>query len=102
MGLEEAVEYALSEEEPSATQPSSTTGQASLSSTPEHPAGLTSREGEVLGLVAEGLSNAQGTQRQEEEHEPPTLVAVPDQQPPAPDEPSERLSRRWRFPSVEG
>ena len=53
MSPEQAIEYALSEEEPSAT------GQASLSSAPEHPAGLTSREVEVLGLVAAGMTSAQ-------------------------------------------
>jgi hypothetical protein len=37
----------------------STTGHSSLSSAPEHPVGLTSREVEVLGLVAEGLTNTQ-------------------------------------------
>jgi tetratricopeptide (TPR) repeat protein len=37
MGLEEAIEYALSEEEPSATPPSITTRQASLSSPPRAP-----------------------------------------------------------------
>jgi predicted ATPase/DNA-binding CsgD family transcriptional regulator len=59
MGLEEAIEYALSAEEPSATPPSSTMGQPSLSSGPAHPAGLTSREVEVLGLVAAGMTSAQ-------------------------------------------
>ena len=54
MGLEEAIEYALLEEKPSTTTPSST---------PEHPGGLTSREVEVIGLVAEGLTNAQVAQR---------------------------------------
>src|SRR5215203_7147691 len=49
MRLDEAIEYALSREKPTST----------LSSTPEHPGGLTSREVEVLGLVAEGLTNAQ-------------------------------------------
>ncbi len=48
MGLEQAIEYALSEDEPSATPPSA----------PEHPAGLTSREVEVLGLVASGMTSA--------------------------------------------
>jgi DNA-binding CsgD family transcriptional regulator len=50
MELEEAIEYAFSEEQPSTTPPSST---------PERPAGLTSREVEVLGLVATGLTSAQ-------------------------------------------
>jgi DNA-binding CsgD family transcriptional regulator/tetratricopeptide (TPR) repeat protein len=49
MGLEEAIEYAISEEESSATPPSST---------PEHPAGLTSREVEVLRFVAAGMTSA--------------------------------------------
>ncbi len=51
MELEEAVEYALSEEEPSTA--------TLFSSRPEHPAGLTSREIEVLGLVAAGMTSAQ-------------------------------------------
>ena len=50
MGLEEAIKYALSAEEPSATPPSSTG---------EHPTGLTPREVEVLGLVATGMTSAQ-------------------------------------------
>jgi predicted ATPase/DNA-binding CsgD family transcriptional regulator len=50
MELEEAIEYAFPPEKPSTTPPSST---------PEHPAGLTSREVEVLGLVATGLTSAQ-------------------------------------------
>jgi non-specific serine/threonine protein kinase len=57
MGLKEAIEYALSAEVPSATTPS-TAGQPSHSSTPEHPAGLTSREVEVLRLVAGGMTSA--------------------------------------------
>jgi predicted ATPase/DNA-binding NarL/FixJ family response regulator len=61
MGFEEAVEYALSEEEPS---PSSAAPTEQLS-TPvsEHPAGLTPREVEVLGLVATGMTNIQVAQR---------------------------------------
>ncbi len=50
MGLDEAIEYAVSQEKPST---------ATLSSASEHPAGLTSREVEVLRLVATGLTNAQ-------------------------------------------
>jgi len=63
MGLEEAIEYALSKEEPSTAPPSSTTEQPSASPTLEHPAGLTPREVEVLGLVATGMTNAQVAQR---------------------------------------
>jgi non-specific serine/threonine protein kinase len=60
MGLKEAIEYALSEEEePSATTP--TPGQPPVTS--ESPAGLTSREVEVLGLVATGMTNAQVAER---------------------------------------
>ncbi len=59
MGLEEAIDYALSTEEPSTTTLSSTPEQPSASSSPAPPAGLTSREVEVLRLVAEGLTNPQ-------------------------------------------
>jgi len=59
MGLEEAIEYTLPAEKPSATTSSTTTAQPSTSSLPENPAGLTSREVEVLGLVAVGMTNAQ-------------------------------------------
>jgi DNA-binding CsgD family transcriptional regulator/tetratricopeptide (TPR) repeat protein len=58
MSMEEAIEYALSGEVPSATTPSSITSHSSLSSSPEHPAVLTSREIEVLGLVAAGMTSA--------------------------------------------
>jgi predicted ATPase/DNA-binding CsgD family transcriptional regulator len=51
MSMEAAIEYALSEEE-SSTMPLA----------PERPAGLTSREVEVLGLVAAGMTNAQVAQ----------------------------------------
>ena len=57
MSMEQAIEYALSEEEPSAVPPSFTTGLSLPSSAPEHPAGLTSREVEVLGLVAARMTS---------------------------------------------
>jgi predicted ATPase/DNA-binding CsgD family transcriptional regulator len=57
MTLDEAIEYALSAEEPH-TLPSPAQEQLP-SSKPEHPARLTTREVEVLRLVAEGLTNAQ-------------------------------------------
>jgi DNA-binding CsgD family transcriptional regulator len=53
-GLKEAIEYALSTGEPSATTPEQRS---------EPPAGLTSREVEVLALVATGLTNAQVAER---------------------------------------
>ncbi len=62
MGLEQAIDCALSDE-PSITTLSSTHEQTPTSSLPEHPAGLTSREVEVLGLVATGMTNAQVAQR---------------------------------------
>ncbi len=58
MGLGEAIGFAVSAEEYSATTPSSTTGHSPPSSAPENPAGLTSREIEVLGLVASGMTSA--------------------------------------------
>jgi non-specific serine/threonine protein kinase len=63
MSMEQAIGYALSEEKLSATPPSSTTGYSSAPSAPEHPAGLTSREVEVLSLVATGMTNAQVAER---------------------------------------
>src|SRR3712207_4624429 len=61
--MEQAIEYDLSVEKPSSTIPSSAPEQPSASSTPEPPAGLTSREVEILGLVAEGLTHTQVAQR---------------------------------------
>ncbi len=63
MTLEDAIEYALSEEEPSITTLRSTHEQPPPSSAPDRPGGLTSREVEVLGLVATGMTNAQVAQR---------------------------------------
>jgi DNA-binding CsgD family transcriptional regulator len=59
MSPERAIEYAL--EEPS--MPEGEVPTTTPSSAAEHPAGLTSREVEVLGLVAEGLTNAEVAQR---------------------------------------
>jgi non-specific serine/threonine protein kinase len=58
MGLKEAIEYALSPEKPSATTPA-----PEQPSTSRPPAGLTTREVEVLGLVATGMTNAQVAER---------------------------------------
>jgi predicted ATPase/DNA-binding CsgD family transcriptional regulator len=60
MSMKAAMEYALSEEEPSTTTLS--TSEQPPSSL-EHPAGLSAREVEVLGLVAEGLTNPQVAER---------------------------------------
>jgi DNA-binding NarL/FixJ family response regulator len=62
MSIEAAIGYAFSEEG-SSTATSSTTSEPPLSSTPEHPSGLTSREVEVLGLVATGMTNPQVAHR---------------------------------------
>ena len=58
--LKRAIEYALSEEESSTTPPAP---EQPTPSTPEHQAGLTSREVEVLGLVATGMTNPQVVHR---------------------------------------
>ena len=58
MSVESAIAYAISEEGPSTTT-QSTTSEQPLSLTPDHPARLTPREIEVLGLVAVGMTNAQ-------------------------------------------
>ena len=58
MELKEAIGYALSSEEPSATSPSSSAAKPSPSSAPGLPGGLTAREVEVLGLVAKGMTSA--------------------------------------------
>jgi predicted ATPase/DNA-binding CsgD family transcriptional regulator len=63
MGFEEAVEYALSEEEPSTITSSAAPTEQLSAPVSEHLAGLTPREVEVLGLVAEGLTNPQVAQK---------------------------------------
>ena len=60
MSMEMAIEYALSEERPSATSPAPEQPPPSARG---HPAELTPREVEVLGLVAEGLTNPQVAQK---------------------------------------
>ena len=63
MSKETAIEYALSEEEPSTSASSAAPTEQLSTPVTEHPAGLTPREVEVLGLVAEGLTNPQVAQR---------------------------------------
>jgi ATP/maltotriose-dependent transcriptional regulator MalT len=63
MSMEAAIEYALSKGEPSTPMTSSAASLQPSTPAPEHPAGLTSREVEVLGLVATGMTNPQVAQR---------------------------------------
>lgn len=63
MSMEAAFKYALSEGEPSTITPSSAASVQPTTSASEHTAGLTPREVEVLGLVAEGLTSAQVAHR---------------------------------------
>jgi predicted ATPase/DNA-binding CsgD family transcriptional regulator len=63
MSIDEAFEYALSEEEPSTITSSDTPTEQLSAPVSEHPAGLTPREVEVLGLVATGMTNVQVAQR---------------------------------------
>ena len=62
MSMKAAISYALSEARSSTATPQ-TTSEQPLSSTPDHPARLTPREIEVLGLVATGMTNPQVAQR---------------------------------------
>jgi predicted ATPase/DNA-binding CsgD family transcriptional regulator len=59
MELQEAVEYALSEEKLSTIASSAALTEQLTTPLSEHPAGLTPREVEVLGLVATGMTNVQ-------------------------------------------
>ncbi len=63
MDLEEAVEYALSEEELSTIISSAAPTEQLSAPVSERPAGLTPREVEVLRLVATGMTNVQVAQR---------------------------------------
>ena len=63
MELQEAVEYALSEEELSTIASSAALTEQLSAPLSDHPAGLTPREVEVLGLVATGMTNVQVAQR---------------------------------------
>ena len=75
MSMETAIEYALSEEEPSTITSSAAPTEQLSTPVSEHPAGLTPREVEVLGLVARRAH--QPTGRPKTLPEPPNSPEAP-------------------------
>jgi non-specific serine/threonine protein kinase len=63
MSPEEAIEYALSEEEEEPASAPATKATSETSVSASYPAGLSAREAEVLKLVAEGLTNVRIAER---------------------------------------